>query len=125
MSALLELAERCEAATAEQQRELLEDAWAAIHGRAPRRNRGGDNAVNRFVSMIDAKAYESAAMTLVPEGLHFGLGDFYDIKCAWAWCGRMSGTLAIDEEIGSAATTALALCAAAMRALARMAGDER
>lgn len=64
---LLELADRCEAATAEQQRELLEAAWAAIHGSLPRRNRGGHNAENSFVSMLDAKAYESAAMTLVPE----------------------------------------------------------
>lgn len=59
---LTKLAERVEAADAGYQRVLLLQAWAAT---APTMG----EAYTRFVRMLDAEAYESAAMQLVPEDM--------------------------------------------------------
>jgi len=111
--ALLELAERCEKATGPD-RDLDYDIHTIALGKAP--NLYGFQ-LPWFTRSLDA------ALTLAPERKHFGVGDCDDTKRAWAWCGRMSGMLAIEEELGSAATPALALCAASLRAHAAMMED--
>lgn len=117
---LHDLAARCESAAEAEQRELLDEAWDAVAPMFPR-DLLADRAA-RFGRMFDAEAYESAALMLVPEG--------------WAWmAGCAAGetffaTLSPTDESGieadmidtNAATPALALCAAALRARAQIEG---
>ena len=126
MSELLKLAERCEQATAEQQRELLAEAWTLTHGKPPRANRGGDNPENKFVALLNAEGFESAAMMLVPEGWGKMVGDYwvdFEKKPPFvAECYDLSRVAQDDFADGEliqtwAHTPALALCAAALRAI--------
>lgn len=60
---MTDLIARLEAATADQQRELLLEAFDELYPQHL------DTTVRaRFIIMLDAEAYESAALTLVPEG---------------------------------------------------------
>lgn len=111
MRDLLELAAACEAATGPDEYELIRDSWVAIHG---------DEANwHPFIDILGAGGGLSAAMTLVPEGWHLALYS----------PGQMGGHLwyaTLDppkfdhdhETQSDAATPALALCAAALKARA-------
>lgn len=116
------LSDRVEAATADQQREMLSEAWKAIHGESwqttiyrhgslgaePDRAKG--DVPRRFARMLDAEAYESAAMSLVPEGYSAIINTHLN-----------SAMIALDGiwhtfHGSHAATPALALTAASLRA---------
>lgn len=98
---LLALAERIEQAGAEEQAALLWLAWTWL----PRKSSTAED--DRIIRMIDAEAYESAAMMLVEnarvilniaeDGITFAL---------------------VRENAATAATAALAIAAAALRARA-------
>lgn len=135
MSELLKLAERCEAETdVEMQPLLLEEAWeacaeACAQFRAFARTyvKAFDNQAGRFSMCLEARAFESAAMMLVPEGAHFGLGhDASGPLKGWAWVRVKVGSG--WKELHSPArmgfnfagpypqSPPLAICAAALRA---------
>jgi len=117
------LAAKIEAAPAEQQREMLELAFIAIHGLALEDS-------DRFFDLLNAKAYESAAITLVPEGWVRGFEEWPHpdkgpITRAWLKETSISriggdtiwGHSSDDQHIeGKASTPALALAAACVRA---------
>lgn len=112
---ILDLTERCEKATGPD-RELdatIAKAVGEKHGRETGwcNNENGDYYVidecaARYTASIDA------AMMLVPEGCEFWCGSKDATGTSWAWVGQFGG----PEEIGTAASPALALCAAALRA---------
>lgn len=114
---LLKLAERAEQATADGQAAVLREAFEAIHGPKPSRVHGGSpeltiwlSLFNPFFYMLEAKAFESAALTLVPKGVGWALFDGKTV-------------LTPDKGaqfFGDAATPALALVAASLRARAAM-----
>lgn len=128
---LVELAERCEKATAEQQRELLLEAFETLTAAFV-----ATPSAIKFVRMLDAEAYESAAMTLVPEWakLHFLQDTEYDNPAEKTWSANLRAREEKAREPGFGsewqswcATPALALCAAALRARASIQkgdGDE-
>ena len=119
-----DLAARIEAAEAGEQRELLEEAWEECCRESLSFRRfacttipGGDGwtMTGRFIRMIDAGAYESAALMLVPEGRDWSvamhtLGD--ETRAAVARILRPNG-IGLNT---AAPTPALALAAAALRA---------
>jgi hypothetical protein len=123
MTTLNELAEQAEAANAEQQHEMLAQAWEAIHGWPLRLSAGLD--AKRFLLMLDCGAFESAAMTLVPEGdgicLNMGQGPWVG-HFARIW--EVSAELAVGGKDACAwevhgcnpNSLSLALTAAALRA---------
>ena len=109
---LLALAARVEAAKAGEQRELLIVAFSLIFPDHYMEGRSGigPSRWSTFKQMIDPGAYESAAMQLVPEGWRKSYDDLDDGRCGW----RFERD---NEQIYSnAATPALALTAAALRA---------
>jgi hypothetical protein len=120
VNALIALAERVEAASADEQATLLIEAFDLIDWRS-KPGAAGSVRYNprwfKFDKMIRAEAYESAAMMLVPEGMGYGVADPKNGV-------RPSGLifdgqgLAIERR---AATPSLALTAAALRA--RAAGE--
>jgi hypothetical protein len=137
---LIKLAERVEAATAAD-RELFDAAFIAVHGPKPPRVHGGSTELgdwlaiyNRFYDLMKAEAWLDAALTLVPEGWRTGFEmggrfDSRDVPNAWCWpwesdfepdwqLGHEGYRSAPDGCRGFAATPALALCAASLRALA-------
>ena len=99
---LMDLADRVERAKADEQKAVLEDVLKALH------------LYSTVFRLLDNHAYLDAAMSLVPAD-HFwtltmrGAEDGYDACCVGA-----SAVLRWHH----AATPALALCAAALRALA-------
>ncbi len=112
-----ELAARCESAKADEQRELIELAFRLIHGEKPERIPGGSpewlawlDKHNLIVDMLDAHAYESAVIMLVPKGYY-----------SWAITGRNSATIGPKDgspapiEWVFASTSALALLAARLQ----------
>lgn len=115
--ALIELAAQAEKASADQQADLLKEAYQALRGVWPD---AGDwhqaHEAKRFARMVNAEAFESAAMTLVPVGL-FPLLDFSVAHCRL----RARHGLELRDVAGAralAAVPALALLAAALRAIA-------
>ncbi len=103
MSALLELAERCEAATGPD-RELDAQIGAAFHLKML------TYRADNWITNPPFTAFLDAAMTLVPEGAKVTTQSFGG-----------PGPMALvdpNERFTSAATLALALCAAALRAQA-------
>jgi hypothetical protein len=123
---LLALAERVESAPLEMQGKLLEQAWelcaeysAEFRAFTTSYLSGFDNNAGRFSMCLEASAYESAAMMLVPEGLAFEMTTT-GYKPGATVCGNPM----FDTHEGAyAATPALALVAAALRARAAM-GEE-
>jgi hypothetical protein len=126
MSKLLALADRIERAT-RPDRELDCTIYRALGwepvanptsagGLAGRWQRGGEmtmpSAPPAYTASLDA------AMTLVPEGLHFGCGSCDATTRAWAWCGDTPSSADEDLQVAHAATSALALTAAVLRARA-------
>jgi hypothetical protein len=109
------LADRCEAASAEQQHDLLAEAFSALTGAFV-----ATPSAIRFMRILGAEAYLDAAMTLVPEGLKL-LMDQQDGE-EWAvsvWADQITPLVQ-----SHAATPALALTAACLRARSAMEGDE-
>jgi hypothetical protein len=100
---LLELAERCEKATGPD--DALDWAAAEAIGCAPG---------------LPYSASLDAAMTLVPDGYEWGCGSWGnpDTDGPWAWCATRQQSADNDLDYGKAATPALALCAAALKARA-------
>ena len=131
---LLELAARCEGAGPEMQGRLLEEAWEACaeHSyefQAFARDflSGFDNNAGKFAAALEAAAYESAALMLVPE-------QCYSVSLSWFMLDISTGDDPPDmarrysatvtgacipffQSIGTA-SPALALTAAALRARA-------
>lgn len=109
MSALLELAERCEKATGPDRAldydiaHFVTRAHLASHGNAP-----------AYAASLDA------AVTLVPEGCKWGL--YHDPDCKHP---KGNSAAWVDNHFAryAAATPALALCAASLRARAAQ-GDQ-
>lgn len=122
---LLDLAARVEAATGPD-RELFEDVFRECFPK-PERIWVTDNTgpwtdeytewqarQSRFYELLDAEAFESAAMTLVPEGLEWGVG--FEMGRGTAFTNKADGSSFSHDWV--AATPALALCASALRAIA-------
>lgn len=108
----IELAERCEAATAEQQHEMLTAAYEALI-QLP----GPFASYERqclFLRYLGAGAFTDAALTLVPEGCK---SSFVQMPDGWvaAYIDNHVGIVASCDRV---ATLALAICAAAWRARA-------
>jgi hypothetical protein len=112
---LLVLAERVEQATADQQAELLADAWDAL---GPIANWTGDQA-RRFGMMMDAEAFESAAMSLVPDGWCVFLNAYVDGAEVALEDDRVD-PVRFPSVHAEAVTPALALVSASLRAMAAM-----
>lgn len=118
---LLELAARCETAERPDQ-ELFDTAFVAVHGPKPPRVHGGSTdlgnwlaSYNRFYDLMKSEAWLDAALMLVPE------------RGVWTVASASAAIdagpyAAVDEHIAEAATPALALCAAALRAKDRADG---
>lgn len=112
------LAERVERAGADQQGQMLERAWETLaeHSAEFRRfatahpPRGFDNNAGKFSMMLDAMAYESAAMMLVPEGSYVEISG--PSNCG-GWACKVD-----FRHTAFATTPALALTSAALRAQA-------
>jgi hypothetical protein len=130
MSTLLELAERCEAATGPD-REIDEAiVLTALGWKRADYKRGGstirawDNGEYRQERTPDFyTASLDAAMQLVPEGFDWAIGydglAADDLPCGnWAWCRNEYQPHDYADDLIVAATPALALCAAALRARA-------
>jgi hypothetical protein len=123
---LLVLAQRCEAADASEQRELLIEAFLAALGPAKTMRRvTGSWAWHpkwfAFTKMLDAEAYESAAMTLLPEaeGVGWRMTDGAGGPTAEVWCFDYdTGRELYHVGANPTATPALALVAASLRARA-------
>lgn len=121
------LADRVGTATAKQQCDMLLRAYEAIFGGpecSPVDKWPGylSPRWDRFHAMLDAEAYESAAMTLVPK-------SFWLERLGECGGGRFRAEIierTSDPEYGwceSAATAALALTAASLRAIAQKEKD--
>lgn len=106
---LMDLAERCEKAKADEQKAALEDVLQALH------------LYSTVFRLLDNHAYLDAAMSLVPEGWAWAVyGGAREEIVATAYCVPNGGRLPWPDWVTDicAATPALALCAAALRALA-------
>lgn len=135
---LTELADRCERAGADEQRELLIEAFRIVKGPCPtvRQVRQPDGSFwpgdglgpytdkykewsatsNRFNRMLDAEAYESAALMLVPNWLFPMIdGTSNSVKLVNAIGLAIRG----DNHASQGQTLALALCASALRAISK------
>jgi hypothetical protein len=125
------LAERIEAGTAEEQIDLITEAFRAISPK-PTNIWVTDNAGPwtdeysdwndrqwRFFGMLEAEAWESAAMTLVPEPHSFAVG----LDGSGAGASVFTSSMAMLK--GAAATPALALTAACLRARAALKAKEQ
>ena len=122
-TALLALAERVEAATATEQREMLEAAFVAIHGPKPERVHGGSpewlawlDLHNPFFALLQAGGFLDAAMSLVPSGWVCTHAYFNDQRAVFNFTKWRDGNPMYAS--GVALTPALALTAAALRAIA-------
>jgi hypothetical protein len=129
MTDVEKLIERLEQATAEQQRELLEAAFVAIHGEPTEATRPNVASAwldrwRPFLALLDAGGFLDAAMSLVPEGWRWMAGQREFPHCrayvengelAFRGFGLRPNPARQWFEV-TAATPALALCAAALRA---------
>lgn len=103
MTGLLELAERCEAATGNEDIAWFDDLARTIHELDPRSNVNG--TCKNYPRSVDA------ALTLVPEGWTFDIVSLSD-HCRVVLYGPSRQKTAVIRG----ATPALAICAAALRA---------
>ena len=126
-----DLAAWAERAKPEEQRAVLEAAWPVLRPEPPAVLSGGMDTMRasviaraewrgiraRFTSMLDAEAWESAALMLVPEGwevaMYFATAPFRPDVHLENEATRIKWEPPVT---GNAATTALALIAAIARA---------
>lgn len=112
---MTDLATRLEQGTAEQQRELL--SKAVEHLAARNLISYGNSA--KALRFIDAEAYESAALMLVPEGwspIIDCVAETRDPPSCQVECWKIGADHRDTfRTVGTAATPALAICAAALR----------
>jgi hypothetical protein len=109
---LLALASRVEAGTAEQQADLIQDAWDMMGPLV----RWTPEQARKFGIMIDAEAYESAALMLVPDGAVRRSGDSARGLMGTFFCDMI---LEDGRDFHALANTeAGAITAASLRALA-------
>ena len=117
---ILALADRVEKAEASEQAEMIADAWDVL---GPIRKWESAEAA-RFADMLDAEAYESAAMMLVPEGLHWTAQT--DKDGAHVSVGKADsdarGIFYTGCRQATAKSLGLALTAAALHAIAEAGG---
>lgn len=117
---LLALAERVEALVLsplpgkalDQQRGILTEAFIALHGPIPGIRTEGSFA-RRFERLLNAGGFLDAAILLVPEG--------HSWRCGFGiagWAAVHKGQIPNYRSDPIAATAALALCAAALKARA-------
>jgi len=104
-----QLAVKCEQATPEAQHEMLHEAWEAI---GPSMRPSPDRA-GRFGNMMDAAAYESAAIELMPAGWRI---DFLRQDLPEKPTVKVDLTSGPHEARGKGSTVALAIAAASLRA---------
>lgn len=119
MTNLLTLATQIEQATEDQQREMLEAAWHEIHrgGYGPEGSWDTCRKCDLFKAMLDAKAYESAAMILMcNKVVLISLSEVKGDGMPLAIVGN-PGTSELFECVAD--TMALALAAACCRAVAQ------
>ena len=121
------LAERVEQAEPHMQGVLLDRAWdelaecSAVFRRfAVAHQPGFDNNAGKFAMALEARAYESAAMMLVPEGAVTFLASQDRHSRRWKWELRHGYGI---KSAARAETPALTLTAAALRAHAAIAGE--
>jgi hypothetical protein len=134
---LLQLAERVERAEAAEQRAMLEEAWLAIHheGYPPEDASDTCRKCDRFDKLLEAEAYESAALMLVPEGWVVGSLEWWSMRHDAGVTlletgptddGFQGYSAAVHGDArAKAVTPALALCAASLKALASQIGGEK
>lgn len=124
---LAALAARMQEAQAKEQRELLEAAWCAVFGEPVSRElliiSMLDPHYHRLIKMLDAEAYESAALMLVPDGwlvmaINAGCNNptAPDFNKATALICEGTPEAIGDAEPIEASTTALAIASAALLA---------
>lgn len=113
---LLEIAQRIEAGQHDEQAALLSEAWdwLAEHSEPFRRYVLGTTQPGKFGSMVDAGAFESAAMVLVPP--HCDL--LMNTRCNFAHVWEKEDVGDGDWKSLTANWPALAIAAAAVRAWA-------
>lgn len=124
-AALLELAEKVKAGAAQQQAGLLSDAWDAL---GPVANWTAEQA-RRFGNCIDAEAFESAALMLLPTD---GSMKLIDVTMGWepsqpevwpaitiTWYPPYKSGPGWHAQISSAATLGLTIAMAVLEVRAR------
>ncbi len=119
-----DLAAWAEKASPEEQRAVLEEAWPVLHPEPSAVLSGDMDTMHasviaraewrglraRFTTMLDAEAWESAALMLVPDGWSWRMVEDLDLP------GRASIVKNSGLYFAEATTPALALCAAILRA---------
>jgi hypothetical protein len=108
---LLDLADRCEKASTEEQHDAILDAWVAVFG--------AKTNWHPFIDVLGAGGFLDAAMSLVPEDWTAWEIASRRRKTRFAAdLSRLTECDAGDEDWahGRGSTPALALCAAALRA---------
>ena len=105
------------------EREVLEALWRKVNPQPFNGHIGPSPAWKEwvharrcFTAMLDAKAYESAALLLVPDGWFTFLASQDRHSRSWVW--ELRGGYGLRAK-ARAATHVLALCAAIEAALAR------
>jgi len=122
------LSDRVEAATADQQAEMLEQAWRALNPKPVRVWEPGNSETwtieyavwndiqHIYYDLLHVGAFLDAAMSLVPEGFNFGCGSHDATGKAWAWCEEKDNRHWEAMYLANAVSPALALTAASLRA---------
>lgn len=120
---LLALAERCEAAEESEQRRLLEEAFSLVHPglQFPAPRPYSPPQLARFAHMLDANAFESAAMLLIPPGVaEWHCGKHYKAGKGRARMVLHSAAQNPIYTLVRSTCPALALVAASLKARAAM-----
>lgn len=121
---ILEMAERIEAGSPDMQGALLEQAWEAVakvsasfRTFACEPCSGFGTNAGKFAAALEARAFESASIMLVPEGWVATLTVYHDGAVVTLADDRINPVRLDNVEV-SAKAPALALTAAALRAIA-------
>lgn len=116
------LATQIEQATEDQQQDMLAAAFDALHPAPPsgHNDKAWSTLYYGVLDMLDAKAYESAAMMLCHPNAMWAAGDMEDSPFARLCWPQAGGSFINGYHEGHASTAALALAAACCRAVAQM-----